>query len=203
MEIPTVTGWIEEAALAMEASEGAAAALAAETAPPAGAAAGGAAAEGGQSSEAGAVEVASGRASGPTGGDDGAENNLLANVSSGSSGFPAVPPAVPAQQLVPNPVSTLMVESVKTQAREVAEAMKASLGKEWDTTLILLTQEEIQRRTLSVPHAPEIFRLKYDTSTNFSWAAAGFNPIQASFFPNSVKTLESAFNICAGYLFFV
>ena len=32
-----VTGWIEEAALAMEASEGAAAALAAETAPPAGA----------------------------------------------------------------------------------------------------------------------------------------------------------------------
>ena len=66
--IETVTGWIEEAALAMDASEGAAAALAAETAPPASAQSGAA--------DAAAAEEAPSDTSGNTGHAAEAENRM-------------------------------------------------------------------------------------------------------------------------------
>ena len=195
LQIPmeTVTGWIEEAALAMEASEGAAAALAAETAPPAGAQS--------AAADAAATEAAAEEAPSDTSGNTGrvaeAENRMVQPAASSAS------PAVPAVQGQAQTLVSSMVESAKKQEREVAEALVASMGKECqlDTTLVLLSQDEIQKYTVSLPQAPEIFRRRYNTSTNYSWALSGFNPIKASFFPTGFKTAESAFNICAGYLF--
>lgn len=48
--------------------------------------------------------------------------------------------------------------------------------------------------------APEWFRMKYNTSQNFTWAFAGFSCLLSSFWPDGHATEKARCEICIGCL---
>lgn len=48
--------------------------------------------------------------------------------------------------------------------------------------------------------APEFMTGRYDTSKNFTWAFAGFNVLQSSFWPQGMRTEEGINQLCASFL---
>eukprot|EP00435_Cladocopium_sp_Y103_P026337 s1300_g6.t1 len=56
---------------------------------------------------------------------------------------------------------------------------------------------DIQKFALTMTQAPEAFRRRYDTGTDFSWALAGFNFVVGSFYRGGVRTFESQTEVAA------
>ena len=58
--------------------------------------------------------------------------------------------------------------------------------------MMLMEQEHFQKHAIALPRAPEIFRERYDTQRDFSWAMFGLNTL-LSFYEKGVKNKQTIF----------
>ena len=114
---------------------------------------------------------------------------------------PAVPdvPAVQAEGvLVPANEANAANRSMRKQIADSVQAAVGSTPFHLRMDGMLLEQEEVQKHAVALVQAPSIFREKYDTQSDFSWALFGFNSLLNSFYENGVKNDKSVNAICAG-----
>ena len=111
----------------------------------------------------------------------------------------AAVPAVEAEGVL---VPAAEVNAVnKSMRKQIADTVLAAVGSTpFHVRMdgMLLEQEEVQKHAVAVGHAPPIFRERYDTQSDFSWALFGFNGLLNSFYEHGVKNDKSVNAICAG-----
>ena len=132
----------------------------------------------------------------PDAADDGAQVVPAGDV------VPAVP-ADPAVEDANQPLQLAVADVETPEQRQIryrlAETVAAAFGRRGRVRMdgLMLQQEEIQRHSVSLHRAPPIFRERYDTQQEYTWATFGFNPILNSFYPGGVRNPQSMMLVTA------
>ena len=126
---------------------------------------------------------------GPMEGEPVAEGTLVTAAQAAQAA-----PAAPADLVLPTGLGRN-----SPMLQKMAEQVVASLQGRYQVELLglMMTQDEIQHQCLALHQAPPIFRMRYDTQKNFSWAMFGFNATCMSYYEGGLKTFQNVDNICA------
>ena len=110
---------------------------------------------------------------------------------------------VPAEQTASagQPVMALsLTEPPGPSVQDMAVSVSQFLGNLHGTQLLTLTAKQIREYCLSVQQAPTIFKIQYNTTECFTWAMAGFNFYELSFFPGAQRSHENMLRLTARVL---
>ena len=110
---------------------------------------------------------------------------------------------VPAEQTASagQPVMALsLTEPPGPSVQDMAVSVSQFLGNLNGTQLLTLTAKQIREYCLSVQQAPSIFKIQYNTTECFTWAMAGFNFYELSFFPGAQRSHENLLRFTARVL---
>ena len=103
---------------------------------------------------------------------------------------------VPREPALPSEAGSALLASNawRSEHSNIAETVASAMGQNYivNIQVLHLRREEIQRATITLPHAPRVMQERYDTQKNFTWCFGGFSLLEASFFPGGRRSPEAA-----------